>query len=47
MINILNTSINFVREPLLALFGFKGGHLDELWQVVIKVSDGENCGIVS
>ena len=45
MINILNTAINFVREPLLAPFGFKGGHLDELWQVVVKVSDGEDSGV--
>lgn len=45
MINILNTSINFVREPLLAPFGFKGGHLDELWQVVVRVSDDETSGV--
>lgn len=33
MIKIERTNSNFVREPLLAPFGFKGGYLDELWQV--------------
>lgn len=45
MIKISNTSCNFVREPLLAPFGFKGGHLDELWQIVVRVEDGEDFGI--
>ncbi|HOJ10783.1 MAG TPA: hypothetical protein PK733_09345 [Clostridiales bacterium] len=33
-IMIKNTNSNFEREPLLAPFGFKGGYLSELWQVV-------------
>ncbi|NSW90994.1 MAG: L-alanine-DL-glutamate epimerase [Firmicutes bacterium] len=33
MIKIKRTNSNFVREPLLAPFGFKGGYVDELWQV--------------
>jgi hypothetical protein len=32
MKKIKRTNSNFVREPLLAPFGFKGGYLDELWQ---------------
>ena len=33
MIRIKRTDSNFEREPFLAPFGFKGGYLDELWQV--------------
>lgn len=42
MIDIKDVDINFIREPLLAPFGFKGGYLNELWQVVccIKSEDG-------
>lgn len=39
------TKSNFVREPLLAPFGFKGGYLSELWQSVAKLSTGEHTGI--
>ena len=42
---ITNTSLNFIREPLLAPFGFKGGHLDELWQILVKVEDGDQFGV--
>jgi len=45
MLNITNTAINFTRAPLIAPFGFKGGHLDELWQIVVRVEDGEDFGI--
>ncbi len=36
-ITIKNTDIRFVREPLLAPFGFKGKYLTELWQTVVKI----------
>ena len=36
---------NFVREPLLAPFGFKGGYLSELWQSVARISTVEHTGI--
>jgi L-alanine-DL-glutamate epimerase-like enolase superfamily enzyme len=34
MITIKRSASNFEREPLLAPFGFKGGYLSELWQIV-------------
>lgn len=36
-INKLNC--NFEREPLVGLFGFKGGYLSELWQSVVGLED--------
>ncbi len=45
MINITDVKLNFVREPLLAPFGFKGGHLDELWQILVRVEDGDEFGV--
>lgn len=42
---IKNTSHGVAVEPLLQPFGFKGGYLSELWQIVAKVSDGENDGV--
>lgn len=33
MIKISKTTSNFEREPFKAPFGFKGGYLDELWQI--------------
>lgn len=36
-IRIKNTDIRFVREPLIAPFGFKGKYLTELWQTVAKI----------
>lgn len=36
---------NFVREPLLAPFGFKGGYLSELWQSIARLSTAEHTGI--
>lgn len=45
MFSITDAKINFKREPLLAPFGFKGGHLDELWQIVVRVEDGDDFGI--
>jgi len=39
------TRSNFVREPLLAPFGFKGGYLSELWQVIATLSTKEHTGL--
>lgn len=36
-IKIKNTDLRFVREPLLAPFGFKGKYLTELWQTVVRI----------
>ena len=42
---ITNAVSNFVREPLLSPFGFKGGYLSELWQVVVRLECGEFSGV--
>lgn len=36
---IASTALGFSREPLKAPFGFKGGALSELWQVICRVQD--------
>jgi len=40
MIKITKTASNFEREPLKAPFGFKGGYLNELWQVAAWMESG-------
>lgn len=45
MIKITNTSISYISEPLKAPFGFKGGYVDSLWNVVAKVESGRNYGV--
>ena len=42
---ITNAISNFVREPLLSPFGFKGGYLSELWQVVVRLDAEEYSGV--
>ncbi|MBE7026675.1 MAG: L-alanine-DL-glutamate epimerase [Ruminococcaceae bacterium] len=42
---IKDTGLGFVVEPLLQPFGFKGGYLSELWQVVSKVETQDNYGV--
>lgn len=42
---ITETNLDFVVEPLLMPFGFKGGYLTDLWQVISRVGDGENYGV--
>jgi L-alanine-DL-glutamate epimerase-like enolase superfamily enzyme len=42
---ILNTKITHVNEKLKAPFGFKGGYLSELWQVVAKVETEKTYGV--
>ena len=42
---IESTQSNFVREPLLAPFGFKGGYLSELWQVIARLSTKDHTGL--
>jgi L-alanine-DL-glutamate epimerase-like enolase superfamily enzyme len=36
-VKISSGRLEFEREPLAAPFGFKGNHLDELWQVAVKL----------
>lgn len=36
---IKTVGLGFEREKLLAPFGFKGAHVDELWQVVARLQD--------
>lgn len=36
---ICTSNLDFTREPLLAPFGFKGGAVDELWQVISSIQD--------
>lgn len=45
MLKITKTNLNFVREPLKAPFGFKGGYLNELWQIAVKVESADNYGV--
>ena len=43
---VKSTDITVVREPLLSPFGFKGGALTELWQVVVRlVTDDGRCAV--
>ena len=39
MLDIKDSASNFEREPLIAAFGFKGGYLDELWQIAAGLFD--------
>lgn len=34
---IANGIVNFEREKLISPFGFKGGYIDEIWQIVVKL----------
>ena len=42
---VTGTALRTVREPLLSPFGFKGGALTELWQVVVRLEteDGRHA----
>ena len=42
---IVATKCTYIAEKLKAPFGFKGGFLSELWQVVCKVSTADNYGV--
>lgn len=45
-IAIKSTDVLFEREPLVSPFGFKGGFLSELWQVVVRLqSDNGHSSI--
>ncbi|MBR9997994.1 MAG: L-alanine-DL-glutamate epimerase [Cyclobacteriaceae bacterium] len=37
MISIARVNSDFVREPLIRPFGFKGGYMSEIWQSVVQV----------
>lgn len=41
MLRITRTACNFMREPFIQPFGFKGGYVDEIWQVVVRL-ESEN-----
>ncbi|NLB44508.1 MAG: L-alanine-DL-glutamate epimerase, partial [Clostridiaceae bacterium] len=40
-LKIQHTDLRFTREPLLAPFGFKGGSVDELWQILCRIEDAK------
>ena len=42
---VVKTSCTYVPEPLKAPFGFKGGFLSELWQVVCKIQTEKEYGV--
>lgn len=42
---IISTKCKYIAEKLKAPFGFKGGFLSELWQVVCKVETADNYGV--
>ena len=39
ILKITEANCNFTREPLAVPFGFKGGYLTGLWQVVVRLAD--------
>ena len=45
-IRILKTDSNFEREKLVRPFGFKGGFLTELWQIVSKVQSDSGINAI-
>lgn len=45
MITIQHAAAEFVREPLLAPFGFKGNHVEELWQSVVRLRSSRTEGV--
>ena len=42
---IRSTKINYIPEKLKAPFGFKGGYLSELWQVVCRIESEKAYGV--
>ena len=38
---IVRTDLEFVREPLMSPFGFKGAYVSELWQTVVGVKNSD------
>jgi len=38
---IKHTSLGFKREPLQAPFGFKGGYVNNIWQIAVLIQDDE------
>lgn len=45
MLKIKNTNINYIQEKLKAPFGFKGGYVDNLWNVVVKAEGEADFGV--
>lgn len=42
---IVSAKCKYIAEKLKAPFGFKGGFLSELWQVICKIETAENYGV--
>ena len=42
---ILKAKCTYFPEKLKAPFGFKGGYLSELWQVICRLDSSEHYGI--
>jgi L-alanine-DL-glutamate epimerase-like enolase superfamily enzyme len=40
MIKISKVNSDFIREPLIRPFGFKGGYMSEIWQSVARIDSG-------
>jgi len=38
---ISNCKIGYIKEDLIKSFGFKGGYVSNLWQVVVTIGDGQ------
>jgi L-alanine-DL-glutamate epimerase-like enolase superfamily enzyme len=50
MISIVDSAAGYEREQLIRPFGFKGGYLSELWQVVVRLrsaSGAEGIGLAT
>lgn len=42
---ITSAKITYVPEKLISPFGFKGGYLTELWQVICRIESENACGV--
>lgn len=45
MITIKKAEAEFIREPLLGPFGFKGKYVDELWQIAVRLQTENNSAV--
>ncbi len=41
-IEIRGTSSDFIREPLIRPFGFKGGYMSEIWQTIARIETDDD-----
>lgn len=42
---VRGADVEFIREPLLAPFGFKGSHVNELWQTAVRLCSGSDAAV--